>query len=255
MFGKKCARCGSKIGKDFDFCPYCGNNLKGERGYEKDEDYGFLGRNDAPDLGFPKINIRMPSGFNGLFNSLLGEIDRQMKNIDGQIGQRAGEGVKKSRPENRTQKPAGFGPFAQSGGISISISTASGKNPEIKVKSFGNMPKFREMERELVQTPSRKEHLPAGIKISEEKAKEIAKMPRQEAETRVRRLSNKIVYEIDLPGVGSLKDIVINKLENSIEIKAFSKDRVLFKLLPANLPIIKHSLKDEKLILELRAEG
>ncbi len=253
MFGKKCARCGSKIGKDFDFCPYCGNNLKDKREYKKDEDYGLLGRNDAPDLGFPKMNIRMPSSFNGLFNSLLSEIDQQMKNIDGQIGQKAGEGVKKSRPENRTQKPAGFGTFAQSGGISISISTASGKNPEIKVKRFGNMPEFRDMQRELVQTPGNKGHLPAGIKISEERAREIAKLPREEAETKVRRLSNKIIYEISLPGVNSTKDIVINKLENSIEIKAFSKDRVLFKLLPANLPIIKHSLKDEKLILELRA--
>ena len=50
-----------------------------------------------------------------------------------------------------------------------------------------------------------------------------------------------------------MKDVIINKLENSIEIKAFTKEKVYVKLLPVNLPVLNYKLKDGKLILELGA--
>src|SRR3989344_3748821 len=48
----------------------------------------------------------------------------------------------------------------------------------------------------------------------------------------IRRFADRVVYEIALPGVKSIKDISITKLENSIEIKAVSKDKAYFKLIP-----------------------
>ena len=80
----------------------------------------------------------------------------------------------------------------------------------------------------------------------------LAKLPRKEPETKVRRLTDKIIYEINLPGVKSLKNITVNKLENSIEIKAISKDRAYFKLIPIALPLIRYYLKKESLFLELK---
>jgi hypothetical protein len=69
----------------------------------------------------------------------------------------------------------------------------------------------------------------------------------------VRRLSDRIVYEIELPGVKA-SDIIINKLQNSIEIKAFTKEKAFFKLLPVALPILNYYMKQGKLVLELKPE-
>ena len=139
-------------------------------------------------------------------------------------------------------------PFSR--GISISISISSNRKPEIKVKGFG--PGF-----ENLQVQEKAEEKPIKIMptITEEKARKYTKLPREEAKTSVRRLSNKLIYEINLPGVNSLNNIIINKLENSIEIKAFSKDKVYVKLIPVNLSILNYKLEKEKLILELKAKG
>jgi len=235
MFKKKCKRCGKKIGRGYNFCPYCGYNIKRD---EEKKKYGLLGREDELDiLGFQDSNLNLPFGFNTLFSSLLKQIEKQFQELDKEIGK-----------DLKRKEKSGF----KGSGISISISTATGKKPEIRIKGFG--PEFKELlEVKEVGEKRRKEEIKQP-KISEEKARKLAKLPKKEAETKVRRLSNKIIYEIALPGVKRLDDVIINQLENSIEIKAFSKDKVYFKLLPLNLPILNYKLKKGKLILELKAK-
>ncbi|MEM2768548.1 MAG: hypothetical protein QXL50_01315, partial [Candidatus Pacearchaeota archaeon] len=98
--------------------------------------------------------------------------------------------------------------------------------------------------------PEKKEIKEEKIKrIKDESLKNIEKLPREEAKYKIKRLGNVIIYEINLPGVKSLDDIEIKKLENSIEIKAIGKDKVYFKLIPINLPIYKYELKKDKLII------
>ena len=224
MFKKKCPRCGKGISRDFEFCPYCGFNIRKE---EEERDSGFLGKDD--NIGFPDFR-GIPFGFEKIFNNLLKQIDLQFRELD------------KEFEKNKTIKKPEI-----SRGISISISTASGKKPEIKIRRFGQ--DYEEKKKKRIQRK------PADLlSISEEEAKKLAKLPREEAETSVRRLGNKVIYEIDLPGVKSLKNVLINKLENSIEIKAFSKDKVYVKLLPIGLPILNYRLKNGKLILELEAK-
>lgn len=236
MFGKKCRRCGKRIRRDNSFCPYCGSNV-GRGGEEKD--YGLLGRDDFIEQG---LGMRMPFGFNRIFSSLLKQIDSQFKQLDKELGKDFKE-VK----DEKVKKPI------MSRAISISISTGTGKKPEIRVRGFG--PEFKEMTGDIKKIKGKptKALMIRQPEISEYKAKKLAKLPKEEAETRVRRLSNKIVYEINLPGVKKQEDIIINQLENSIEIKAFSKDKAYFKLLPINLPILNYKLDEEKLILELKA--
>jgi len=235
MFEKKCPRCARKISKGYEFCPYCGFNIKKE---QDERNFGFLGKND--EFKLPDLSVGMPFGFNKIFNSLLKQIDSQFKQIDKEMG----EEIK--IPERKIIK--GKIPFSR--GISISISTSSNRKPEIKVKGFG--PGF-----ENLQVQEKAEEKPIKIMptITEEKARKYTKLPREEAKTSVRRLSNKLIYEINLPGVNSLNNIIINKLENSIEIKAFSKDKVYVKLIPVNLSILNYKLEKEKLILELKAKG
>jgi len=220
MFKQRCNRCDRKMSKDFDFCPYCGNDFRVGKRIEKQRDYGLLGKEDSTE--FPNMNIKMPLGLDSLFGSIFKEVEKQFKEIDQEMNSE-----KKRRPNES--------------GISISISTSTGKAPEIKVKKFG--PEFENVKINEAKIDNT---------FDEEKAKQLSGLPKSEAETKVRRLSNKIIYEISLPGVDNLNNVVINKLENSTEIKAFAKDKAYFKLIPLNFPILNYKLKDGKLILELK---
>src|SRR3989338_459384 len=66
-------------------------------------------------------------------------------------------------------------------------------------------------------------------------------------------LPGRIVYEIPVPGVKSVDDVLINQLENSIEIKALSDNQIYHKNLKVNLPVMRYDLKNEILILELQS--
>ncbi|MFH1308349.1 MAG: zinc ribbon domain-containing protein [archaeon] len=227
IFSKKCGRCNKELAKNFEFCPFCGANLRKQK---EEQNFGLLGRED----NFFDMNmVRMPFGFNKLFNSLVKELDKQFKELDKEMTHEI--------KEKKVKKPQ---QFPNNSGISIKISTSTGKQPEINISGFG--PEFEKIKDDIEEKPVIRAH------ITDEQAKKYSKLPKKEAMTKVRRLSNKIVYEITLPGVKSLKEVIINKLENSIEIKAFSKDSAYFKLLPVNLPLVDYKLQDEKLILELQ---
>src|SRR3989344_4097346 len=83
MFGKRCVRCGKKIGKGFEFCPYCGVPSHDKKNEESD--YGFLGKDDFEE-NFQGGGVRMPFGFNMIFSSLLKEADKQFRELDRQLG-------------------------------------------------------------------------------------------------------------------------------------------------------------------------
>ena len=89
--------------------------------------------------------------------------------------------------------------------------------------------------------------------ISIEELERRSKLPKEEAESNVRRLSDRIVYEISVPGVTSGKDVLITKLEDSIEIKAYSKNKCFCKTIPLKVEIIGYYVKDDKLFLELKS--
>ena len=91
--------------------------------------------------------------------------------------------------------------------------------------------------------------------LSPEKLKKFSKLPREEPKTNIRRLSNKVIYEVDLPGVKSVKDISIINLERSMEIKAVSDKKAYSKSVPMNFPILGYKLSNGKLILELDLRG
>ncbi len=226
MLRKKCPKCGKRIKKDFSFCPNCGFNFREEF---DERDYGLLGKNDD----FEDLGIKLPMGFNMLFKNLVKGLDKQFRELDKMSKQDIGD----IRDLNEFGK---FKPIRK--GFSISINS-SGEKPFIKINEIGKEAKVKEIREEISK---------ANIKKRQKSIKKMAGLPREEAETKVRRLSNKIVYEIELPGVKSINDIIINKLENSIEIKALAKNKVLVKLLPVNFPIIGYNLDKELLVLELK---
>jgi len=72
-----------------------------------------------------------------------------------------------------------------------------------------------------------------------------------EPEVNVKRLAKEMIITIPLPGVKSEKDIELNRLENSIELRAFAGDRGYFKILniPKSHKLIERSLNNSKLNL------
>ena len=224
MFGKKrCRNCGEKIEGSYNYCPYCQAPLKD---MFEEEDWGLLGRNDF--LGPTEGEIKLPMGLNALFNSLIKNLNKQMKDIDQEKGN-------KSKEQKVSKK---------SGGISISISTSGGRLPQIKVRSFGNVPEFKRRENQIKDETK-------TIKLPNPDSKKFSGFPKTEPKTDIRRFSNRVVYEIKMPGVKSPEDISIIQLENSIEIKALAGKKVFYKIIPINLPISNYNLSNGTLTLEL----
>jgi hypothetical protein len=230
MFGSKCMRCGVKVSSESNFCSMCGSDLS--RNYDP-RDYGMLGKDDnGPIADFP-------FGLSAIIGNLMNEMNKQMKNA---MNQASPEGRQTPTPKKMQNNPA---KKVKSSGISISISTSGNGQPKIDIKKFGDAMKTQEMEEEL------EEVIPANT-MTDEKARIVSKLPKEEAKSRVKRLANKLVYEIEIPGVKSLDDIIINRLETGLEIKAFTTEKSYFKSIPVALPISRYKLsKNGILVIEL----
>lgn len=88
--------------------------------------------------------------------------------------------------------------------------------------------------------------------ISEEENFRRSSLDKVEAKSVVRRLPEGIFYEIDAPGIKSKKDVAITKLEQSTEIKAYSKDKCYVKSIPLKVEILGINVKDDKIFLRLK---
>ena len=196
---KRCKKCEEKIKDSFDFCPYCGLDL---RNPEKElEDYGMLGKNNHL-KGYPLVGGLGGLGItdkmiNSIFNSLMKNLEKQMQNIDPEVE-------------------------SSSNGIRI---------------KFGN-------------------HLPKKAKsvknktITQEQIQRMSKLPRIEAKADVRRFSDKIVYELKAPGIYSVDDVFVSKLESGYEVKAIGKKKVYVNSIPVNLPLKGYSINEKGLNVE-----
>jgi hypothetical protein len=134
---------------------------------------------------------------------------------------------------------ANASPQATPKGFKIQISTG---NPQIT-------PIIKESNREIkgaVKTISVEE-------VSAEEKARRSKLDRIEAKSNIRRLPEGIFYEIDTPGVNSIKDVVITKLEESLEVKAYSKKNCYVKTIPLKMELISFSVKNDKVMLRLKA--
>jgi len=218
MFNKKCPKCNKKVNKAHKFCHSCGNNLNSESEYEK-EDYGILGKND-----FIEENSKTFSPhslfFDKLFSNAIKMLEKQLKDFPER--KREEQDFSKKIPNN------------------------------LRVQFFVNGKKMPE--KQIYQQERKIEPVIKQGKIDSEKIKQISKLPRKEAKSKIRRLAGKMIYELKVPGVEDINNIIINKLENSIEVKAIAKNKVYFKTINLNLPILRYGLLKDDLILELQAK-
>jgi len=89
--------------------------------------------------------------------------------------------------------------------------------------------------------------------ISEEQIKRMSNMPRVAAKTNIKRIGDKLIYELAMPGVVSSDDIFVSKLESGYEVKAIGEKKVYVNSLPVNLPIKNFIINPDKVSIEFLA--
>lgn len=212
MFKKKCHSCKEKVDRKFLYCPWCGVPLKDKRTVQ--EDYGMIGNNDEVELQQAVNDLKLPFGFNGIVNSLMKQIEKEMANMDNTAG----------------PKPKGF---------KIQISTG--------------MPKMQAMNPQPVDQTKRVSSVEAfNERVSEEEQERRVKLKQVPAKSTIRRLPEGLIYEIETPGVTAKKDITLTKLEQSLELKAYTKDKCYVKKLPSKVEILGMAIKGDKIFLRLK---
>lgn len=209
-------------------CKKCGSKVKDKFDFcpscgkllnaEFNEDFGMLGKNDAFN-GVDDLSNSMFGGIGGnMLNKMLGSA---MKMLEREM--------RKEIKKDGSQPKTNFQMFI------------NGK----KVNLGGN----------FVSPPQKESRKVKQIKLPNNKLKNFAKLPKENPKTSIRRFSEKIVYEIDVPGVKVIEDVSIIKLENSIEIKAVSKTKAYSKIIPISLQIINYKLESSKILIEMSVQN
>lgn len=120
-------------------------------------------------------------------------------------------------------------PEVKGGVINIVVHGGGGMEPRMEIRTSDDYKKFEPRIKRKVGVG------PAAGDMEEERIgkKKIRKLPKvtEEPETNIQVIGNKHIIEIKLPGVDE-DDIEIKRLENSIELKAFSGSKAYFKLIP-----------------------
>lgn len=88
--------------------------------------------------------------------------------------------------------------------------------------------------------------------ISREETQRRLHLPKVEGASKVKRLSDVVVYEIDAPGIKKKEDVVLTELASGLEIKAYSKDKCYVKFIPLKFEVVEYHVEKEKVIVELR---
>lgn len=246
----QCPVCGTKIEKEWGFCPRCGSRVSGDF--------------------FDEIFSRM--------RKELAEMNRLLeKDIEAfdlspwfrDMEQRKEGGTEEGRRQRTPSgKDSAFRPENQPkrSGFTIKIVQAGGRKPGISVRTFGDVDKGK-LEKEINELGAWQNSLkpkeePQSTKLGlfrkagkplepQEKILIKGPMKTEEPKTSVARSASRVVVSIQLPGVESEKDIEVSELENSVEVKALAKDRAYFKILtkPSKFRLAKKSF--EKGILHM----
>lgn len=221
MFKRKtCNNCDRKIKSEYNFCPECGIQLK-----KTSENYGMLGKKDAPSKN-PQIKMFGGGITGGLMNKLVNKMVNDLTKSQGGMG-------------NLNEKDLAEAMKQLMPGVKVSVKktpmNAQGQpQPTIESSKKDNT-----------------KNLP--IEFSKENLKKWGSIDKKEPKTNLKRIGDKIKYELEVPEVQSIKDVSIVKLENSLEVKAISKDTGYIKVVPIDMPLKKYSLLKGKLTLELDA--
>jgi len=234
MFGnKKCPNCDRKVNKDFDFCPYCAVRLKDSK------DYGLLGKSDNINDLDPQIRMGFQNMGSGSFMEKM--IGGAIKMLEKEIQKAAKQEQsidKEMNDLNHSNLKTNFQLYINGKKVNLPSNINGIQMGEV------NQPKVPK-----IKSP-RKASLP---KVSNELLEKSARLPRKEPKTHLTRTTNKVIYELETPGLNKIENILVTPLENSFDIKAYTEKTVFHKTLPVKLQLLQYGIKEGKLFLEFKA--
>jgi len=117
----------------------------------------------------------------------------------------------------------------------------------VKIRIAQGQPQMGQV---IQREPKAVENIP---RVSDEENDRRAGLQREEVDSKVRRLADRIIYEMKTPGVKKKKDVVVTKLASGLEIKAYSKDKCYVKFIPLTVEVIEYYVEAEKVFVELKA--
>lgn len=197
--------------RSWRFCPNCGESLKMK---------GIMER-------FPSL-----TGFQDLF----GDVEREFRRTEELF---KGFELEEPRPEE-LKKPW------KRGGVSIRITSETGKEPKVEVETFGDLKGEEEEVRKRFG-------LPEGRPEVEERPRRKVPQVVEEPETKVERLDDRMVLRIKVPGIRSMEDIDIRKMQESIEVRAYAEGKAYFTIssIPPDSRVLSKRLDGEELVVEI----
>jgi len=225
----KCSRCGSGLKDDWNFCPKCGSRKSGDP-------YDAMGR----DL-FSEMFGRMRSSFRD-----VDEINRRFeKNFEAVDLSPWFRGA-----DSKVLKPQGKG-------FTVRIVSQTGQQPKVSIKTYGDVDRGRiekEVEKKfgVAGTPPAEAKKPGGgFRMPVITGKPEPRVT-EEPHADIKRIGDKVVVEVNVPGVKSPQDIEIREMESSLEVKARAGDKAYFKILtkPPKFRVTGRSFRDGVLRLE-----
>lgn len=116
----------------------------------------------------------------------------------------------------------------------------------IKIRVMRGVPQMGQVVRQM---PQKRKEL---IKVSDREVERRMSLPKVEAESKVRRLADMIIYEIEAPGIQKKEDVVLTELATGLEIRAYSRNKCYVKFIPLKVEVIEYHIEKEKVIVELR---
>ena len=243
MFNKKIkCKCGKKVDKKYNYCPWCSTELKKQIKHK--EEFEKEIKPMAKNFPFP---------FSLIFKELIDQLEVGLRDFDSIMENELNENEFVKEMEKELEETNSVKTQSKQDSmklkneisipqININIRQLDNGQPVVQIKQIGKGP-----EKEI-DLPDYKNRI-----LTSDEEERYSKLPRKEPNTKVRRFSDKIVYEISIPGVKNKKDVIINKLQKSIEIRALSKNKVYSKMIPISLPIKKYDFKEGKIFLELKS--
>jgi rRNA maturation endonuclease Nob1 len=172
--------------------------------------YGFLGKDDFEEGGNQMTQGAVP----------MGNLGKMMNSLMNQLGK---EMQNMDGKDFSGVMPKGFTVKIQRG------------SPQMK----------------RVVKPEEKKEIPINkVQISDKEKERRAKLKRKETVSKVKRLSDKIIYEISAPGIKDASQVEITSLEKGLEIKIYAKDYCYVKIIPVKIKFSKMNVQKDKLILE-----
>ncbi|HLC31378.1 MAG TPA: hypothetical protein VJK51_01800 [Candidatus Nanoarchaeia archaeon] len=98
------------------------------------------------------------------------------------------------------------------------------------------------------------QHIPQK-QLTQEQLNKIASLPKSTPKSTVKRLGEKLIYELAAPGITSVDDIFVSKLERGYEVKAIGAKKIYTKTLPVNLPLKRYGIENNLLFVEFLADA